>query len=811
MRRHAIALAILSLAPAALGLQSAFAQQTTAVYENPSKAILDVLDAKPLPTQSISPDDKTLAIFETRRYPGIEELARPFLRLAGARVDPDSVGPQRTAHLNSLRLRPALDANAAERAIALPAGGSFYAFKWSPDGKRFLLNRRTDKGTELWLGDVAAGNVKQIVGLKVRAWVGQGSETFTWLNSDEIVAYAVPEKRAAAPVAPKAPTGPLVQESFGKSSPEYTFQDLLKNPHDEALFDYHATIQLTHVNLKTGARRAIGAPAAYSDVSQTGDGKSLLVERFARPYSYTQPFFNFGRIVEVIGMDGKVKREVARVPLKENVPIQGVIKGPRDFFVSPLADGAIYMVEALDEGDPRRKVPHRDRLLRLDPPYTGEAKEVLKVQHRFARMNFFDQADRALVVEFDRDRVWITGRIVNLAGQKDEAPALFDLSARDRYNNPGNPVTKPLGNGYSAVRVVDGEVLMIGQGASPAGDRPFLDRLKLADKSKTRLFQASETHYEMPIRVIDTKGERFVTARESKTDAPNLFLRAGKADAVALTRNADPTPQLRAIKKELVKFKRADGVDLSFWMYLPPDYKQGEKRPTFVWAYPQEYTDPTVAGQVAGSPNRFAQFGGTNPLFLVLDGFVVLDDATMPVVGNPETVNNTFVEQITANAEAIISKAEELGVTDRSRVAVGGHSYGAFMTANLLAHTDLFKTGIARSGAYNRTLTPFGFQAERRSLWEATDTYIKLSPFIVANKLKEPVMLIHGEADNNPGTFPMQSERLYQALAGTGGNVRYVVLPHESHGYASRESVGHTLWEMSGWLKKHLVETKPTK
>lgn len=781
--------------------------QNDITYQQPPKPILDVLDAKPSPTGTISPDNATLAQTEARRYPSIEELARPWLRMAGDRIDPLSNGPHRVAHIQSLTLRPLLDANAPVRKVGLPAGGSFHTLRWSPDGKRFLLKRRTDKGTELWQGDVATAALKQVAGVSLRAWLGTD---VVWLSGEEILAITIPEKRGAVPAAPKAPSGPIVQESFGKASAERTYQDLLRTPHEESLFGYYGQGQITRINLKTGAKKNIGDAGLIADMDVTGDGKAILVQRLVKPFGFTLPWSEFGRTVELVGMDGKSLRKVAEVPRRENVPIQGVIKGPRNFYVSPL-DGAVYVLEALDDGDPKKKVPHRDRLLRLDPPYSADAREIYRAPHRLARMSFFEEKDKALIVEFDRDRVWTTGRIVNLAGQQGEAPALFDLSARDRYNNPGNPVTKPLPNGANVVRVVEGALLTIGAGASAKGDRPFLDRIKLADKSKTRLFQASEADYEMPVRVLDDKGERIVTTRESKTDVPNLFLRAGKAEPVMLTRNADPSPQLRELKRELVKFKRADGVELSFWMVLPPDYKAGEKRPTLVWAYPLEFTDAATAGQVSGSPNRFTQIGGTSHLFMALEGYVVLDDATMPVVGAPDVVNNTFIEQITANAEAIIAKAEELGITDRTKVAVGGHSYGAFMTAHLLAHTDLFKTGIARSGAYNRTLTPFGFQSERRSLWEAPETYIKLSPFMVANKLKEPILMMHGEADNNSGTFPMQSERMFQALAGTGGNVRYVVLPHEAHGYASRESVGHTLWEMSSWLKQQLGDPRAAK
>jgi dipeptidyl aminopeptidase/acylaminoacyl peptidase len=275
-----------------------------------------------------------------------------------------------------------------------------------------------------------------------------------------------------------------------------------------------------------------------------------------------------------------------------------------------------------------------------------------------------------------------------------------------------------------------------------------------------------------------------------------------------LTHYKDPAPQLRSIKKELVTYKRPDGVQLSFTLYLPPDYKPGERLPTIVWAYPLEFNDAGTAGQVVGSPNLFTTLNGNSILFMLTQGYAILDNATMPVVGDPETVNNTYIEQIVASAKAAIDKAVDMGVTDRNRVGVGGHSYGAFMTANLLAHSDLFRAGVARSGAYNRTLTPFGFQSERRTLWQAPEMYARVSPFMYADKIKTPLLLIHGEADNNPGTFPVQSERMYQAIKGNGGTVRLVLLPLESHGYVARESVEHVLYEMISWFDRWVKPAK---
>ena len=789
------------LAPLVLAFASASCLAQSFTYQQPPEAIRSVLDAKPLPARFIDPSGTTLALAEFRRYPSIEQLSRPFLRLAGLRIDPASNGPHRVAHLNRLTLRALADSVAAERAVALP-DGDFHAFNFSPDGKRFTLLRRAAGSTELWVGDVASGRAAAISGVSVQDIDGGGID---WLDADDIIVRTVPANRNAAPTA-GIPVGPVVQESFGRKSPEPTFQDLLRSPLDAALFEHYATSVLTRIDLKSGNARPIAPAAIYAGVSAAGDGKHLLVERITKPFSYAVPHWGFARDVLVMDREGKVMKQLAPVAMRVNVPVQGVVQGPRNYTASPLPDARIYWLEALDEGDPRKKVPHRDRLMMLSPPYDGAPVELARIGQRAVRLDTLEDG-RLFVADFDRDRVWVRRMLVDPSKPGADPFVVFDLSQRDRYNDPGQAMTRTTAQGRPLVMVRDATVLFAGAGASPAGDRPFLDRWNLASKTKERLFQASESHFEPVLRVLDSSGDRFVTSRESATEPPNLVMHEGRATR-ALTAFNDPTPQVRAIRRELVKYKRKDGVDLSFWLYRPADQKPGERRPAFVWAYPLEYTDPALAGQVTGSPNRFEQFAGSSPLFLVLEGYVVLNDTTMPVVGDPETVNNTFIEQITMNAEAAIAKADEMGVADPARIAVGGHSYGAFMTGNLLAHTDLFKTGIARSGAYNRTLTPFGFQSERRTLWEAPTAYTKLSPFMAADKLKEPILLIHGEADDNTGTYPEQSDRMFAALAGNGGNVRFVKLPAEAHGYAARESVGHTLWEMSTWLHKHLGEPR---
>jgi dipeptidyl aminopeptidase/acylaminoacyl peptidase len=413
------------------------------------------------------------------------------------------------------------------------------------------------------------------------------------------------------------------------------------------------------------------------------------------------------------------------------------------------------------------------------------------------------------VSDYDRDKRWVRTFVIDPDKSAGEAKLIWSRNQQDRYNDPGTPV----GRVVAGQRVIEQNgdwIFLNGSGASRDGDRPFLDRFNLQTLKSERIFRSESNSYETVVALLDDNGTQFITRRETPTEAPNYFVRASvtftSAAVVprALTKFPDPTPQLRGIRKQLVTYKRADGVQCSFTLYLPPNYKEGTRLPTVVWAYPLEFNDANTAGQVTGSTQRATSITGPSHLFFLLEGYAVLDNATMPVVGTPETVNNTYVEQIVMSAKAAIDKAVEMGVTDPDRVGVGGHSYGAFMTANLLAHSDLFRAGIARSGAYNRTLTPFGFQNERRTIWEAPDLYLKVSPFMFASKINEPLLMIHGEADDNTGTFPIQSERMYQALKGNGATVRLVMLPHEAHGYAGRESIEHVLYEMISWFDKYV-------
>jgi dipeptidyl aminopeptidase/acylaminoacyl peptidase len=770
-------------------------------YKQPPAEVVAILDAPPPPLAIDSPTRDALLLVDVRPYPSIEVLAQPVLRLAGVRINPRAGCTQRPVHQSGLTILP-LDGSPG-RKVALPEGASIHGPRWSNDGSKIAFAVDLPDRVELWIADVATGQAKPVPGARLNDVMVRG---VTWLaDNRHLLAALVPEGRGQAPQPPRAPVGPNIQESSGRLSQMATFQDLLTNPHEEDLFEHFATSQLVRIDTGTGQIERIGRPGLFTDAEFSPDEKYLLVQTIHRPFSYRVPYDYFARKTEVWDTNARRLAAVADLPISDDVPRQGVPTGPRSVQWQPLHNARLSWTEALDGGDPRKKVPHRDRALAWEAPFRGSPTEVMTFQHRFTGFDWLAEKDHALAEEIDRDRRWRTTAVVDLTKPIESRKVLFDLSSQDAYRNPGSPVTTTRPDGVTTI-LQDGETIYLsGQGASPAGSRPFLDSLNLKSGEKLRIFHCAEGAFESVVAFLGDSRSKVLIRHETKTEPTNYFLvdlASGKR--TKLTDFRDPAPQLTGIKKELIKYERADGVPLSGTLYLPPDYKEGTRLPLIIWAYPLEFSDAGTAGQVRTSPNTFTRLVGPSQLFFVTQGYAVLDNATMPVVGDPETMNDTYVEQISAAAHAAIATLDKRGLIDPKRVGVGGHSYGAFMTANLLAHTDLFAAGIARSGAYNRSLTPFGFQSERRSYWEATDLYTKMSPFTYANKINEPILLIHGEADNNSGTFPIQSERLFQAVKGNGGTARLVILPHESHAYRARESVLHVLSEMFEWADRYV-------
>jgi dipeptidyl aminopeptidase/acylaminoacyl peptidase len=803
--------------PTFLLLLTAMAGSAAQTWQKPPKAVLDALNAPTTPTLAISPSRTHALQARAVRYPPISEVSQPMLRLAGQRINPKTNGLHNATFNSSLTIRKLPEGT--EIKVETPPGAKLSGGRWSPDGTRFAFTNTTPAGIELWIGETATGKTRKIEGVRVNqvmggaagggrgGFSGGGGGNVQWLPDGKgLLVFTVRTARGPAPAASASPAGPNVQESLGGAMPEATHEDMLQSAHDEDVWEYYATSQLAAVDLATGKATPIGKPGILESVHVSPDGKHLLVSTIHRPFSYLHSFRDFPSEIEIWDRSGKVEHKVASQPLADRVPINGVPTGPRSTQWRPSAPATLLWVEALDAGDLKNNVPHRDRLMALAAPFSGDARELIKLEHRFSGIQHAAKGGLALIGDSERRTRRVRTFQIDLDTAGGAPRLIWSRNNQDRYRDPGSPMMKPTANGQ-AVLIQDGENLLLsGTGASPKGDHPFLDRFHLPTGKTDRLFHCDDDHYETVTALLDERGTKMLTRRESPTAPPNYFVRtAGSPQAATVTNFPDPQPIFRKVKKQLVTYKRADGVPLSFELYLPPDYKEGTRLPTIVWAYPREFGDADTAGQVSGSTKRFTEVSGYSQIFHALDGFAVLDSTAMPVIGNdPDVVNNTYIDQIVADAKAAIDKATEMGVTDPARVGVGGHSYGGFMTSNLLAHCNLFKAGVAESAAHNRTLTPFGFQAERRTIWQAPDVYLKMSPFMFADKIKTPLLLIHGEADDNDGTFPIQSERMYQAVRGNGGIVRLVFLPNEAHGYRAKETVEHVIWEKFQWFNKYV-------
>ncbi len=790
------------------------------VYQKPPKEVLDLMLAPGLPYGFVDPTHTTLLLATLVKYPTIAELAEPWYKLAGTRI----VARNRSIHdattWSSFDLVSLADGTV--RHVALPAGAKAETPEWNAEGTRFAFTVITPDAVELWIGEAATATAHKVASIRLNPFFGT---SFQWMPDQRtLLVWSVPAGQGAAPAAPAVPIGPDVKEtSGGSASSTYETRDVLTSDFDEALFDYYGSTQLAFVDVGSGKATPVGKPALYFNVSPSPDGH-LLVETIHRPYSRLTTAYRFPREVDVWDGSGKVVKHVASLPLTESVPIWGVPTGQRGHDWRPTEPATLVWEEALDGGDWKTKVPHRDRVLTWKAPFTGEPVEILRTEQRFGGFGWSSTPGLVFVMDYDmiahRERRFLFD--VDTPGATPRQ--IWDLSSDERYEDPGYPVYRTLPNGFRVIDQEGDSIWLRGQGSSPSGDRPFLDRFDLKTLSAERLFRCDKQAYESFVAWVDRTKGQYLVRHETPSEPPNYFVRtlgdsipdatAGEAHRTTaasrqVTRIVDPTPQIRGITKRLVTYKRADGVDLSFTLYLPPGYKDGTRLPAVMNAYPLDYTDPRVAGQVSGSTQRFTTIDWQDHLYFLLLGYAVIDDPSLPVVGDANKIYDTYLEQLIAGARAAVDKAVSIGVVDRDRIGVMGHSHGALMTVNLLTHTDLFRAGIARSGAYNRSLTAFGFQNERRTLWEATDVYVKVSPYFHVDQLKRPVLLIHGQADANPGTRTIQSELLYEAIRGNGGRARLVLLPYESHGYSALESNEHVAAEQIAWFDRYVKNAPP--
>ena len=775
----------------------------SAGWMTPPDAIARVVEAPPPPGVSLSPQRGWLVLTEREAMPRLEVVARPHLKLAGMRIDPRTRGRQLSTRTMAIRMRPLPAGD--ELRVDIPPG-HWSGPIWSADDRAFALLQTTDDGIELWLADPATAAPRKVPDVVLNSVLGSA---VSWLPDQRrlLVRRAMPD---APPPPPRVPAGPQVQTSAsGVKAQVRTYQDLLQDAHDEDLFEHYATCQLAVVDSATLAIENLGAPGMIDVAVASPDGSLLLVKKIHRPFSFIVPARRFPGSTTLMSFDGSVRRILHSSPLREAVPIGGVETGPRGIAWVPTLPHTLTWTEALDGGDSRSEAEFRDQVMMLDAP-DGEPRPWYKTQYRASGARYVGTGDLALATQVDRRQ---GQQVVTALDPRDPSrpgTVLYERSVRDAYGDPGRPVSELTSTGKSVLRVRDGWLFLSGRGASPTGDRPFLDRWNPETGAKQRVFQAAEGRYETFVGFLDAAGDRLLVRSESPTEAPRLIVvDAGSGAREEFMTFDDPVAEFtRGITKRLIKFEREDGVPLSGTLYLPPGYEDGEKLPALVWAYPREYIKKSDAGQIRLVPTRYTRLSGSSHLFLLLHGYAIFDRVAMPIVGPQRGANDTFVEQLRMNAAAAIEALAETGAVDIDRVALGGHSYGAFMTANLMAHSDLFAAGIARSGAYNRSLTPFGFQNEERTFWEAPEIYFAMSPFMHADKINEPLLLIHGADDNNSGTFPIQSKRLFAAIKGHGGTSRLCMLPAESHGYRARESVLHCLAETCQWMDQYVRARK---
>ncbi|HAQ64596.1 MAG TPA: S9 family peptidase [Bacteroidales bacterium] len=784
--------------------------QNALKYQLPPKEILELADIRPQPAVRIDSRNQYMVLLERYAFKTLEELAQDEVKLAGLRINPQTNGGSRSTVYYGLDLI-LIASGQSVKLNGLPENPRFGEVSFSPDDSQLAFTNTTSDGIELWVLNLATGEAKRLTEPRLNGVMGFSYE---WgPDSKSLYVMCIPEHRRPLPADKVLPIGPSIQETTGSKAPVRTYQDMLRSPADEARFDYYAKAEVQKVSLDGTSLRWL-EPAIYSSLDFSPDGNWLMATTVERPYSYIVPFYRFPANYNLFDGQGKLVKLFYAKPLVEEIPtgFDAVEKGKRSIGWRADKPATLVWAEAQDEGDPAVEASIRDKVYIQDAPFTATPVLLAELPKRYSGISWAND-NLAVISEY----WWKTRRqtryLLNPSVSGGALKVIFDLSSEDVYADPGDFIRTRNQYNRSVLHLsANGKKLWLnGEGCSPEGNRPFLDEFDLKSFKTRRLWRAEgKSTYENIIRVIDPEHIVMITTVESPTKNPDFWLRKG--DKVqTITKFANPYASFSGVSKQRISYKRADGVDLTATLYLPAGYDKVRdgRLPVLMWAYPQEFKNADQAGQVKESPYRFVQLYYGSPVYWAARGYAIVDDADFPVIGEGTAEpNDSFIEQLVDNAAAAIKSIDEMGVGDPHRVAIGGHSYGAFMTANLMAHCDLFAAGIARSGAYNRTLTPFGFQAEERTFWQAPEVYMKMSPFVHADKINEPLLMIHGDADNNSGTFTLQSERLFSAIKGLGGTARLVLLPFESHGYAARENILHMLWETDQWLEKYVKNRK---
>ncbi len=789
-------------------VSSAFYAQVDKNYQKPPKEILDLVEAPPAPSVIIDDKGENVVLLYRDSYKSIQELSETEMRLGGLRINPKTNIGSRTNYYNNIEVKKATDKETTQVA-GLPQNARLSNFSWSPNQKMIAFLHTTQQGVEAWVLDIEKRTAKKVTNATVNANMG---DVINWFkDSSSLLVKMLPANRKELiNTAEAVPTGPTISVSDGEKAQNRTYQDLLKNPNDEANFEQLALSEIKKVSV-SGETSSFLPTAMYRSISFSPNGDYVLVSEVKKPFSYLVPYYRFPYTETVYDANGKVITVINEVPLDEVRPkgFMATRTGKRNFSWRNDQPATLYWVEALDEGDPENEVDYRDVVYQVKAPFTGKGKEILKTRNRFSGITWGDDKNAIAYDYWWNDRNTKT-YLFNPSDLSQKPIIISDRNYQDRYSDPGNFVTTRNKFNRSVLDLNNSTAYLMGDGYSKEGQFPFVDEFNLKSQKTKRIYQSSYTDKKENLYdAIDMKKGKILVRIESQNEYPNYYFRNinKKEDLTPVTSFENPFKSLQNVHKEVITYKRDDGLELEGTLYLPVGYDMDakEKKPMILWAYPREFKDKSSASQNTTNPNEFIYPFWGSPIYWVTQGYVVLDDAAFPIVGEgDEEPNDTFRTQLVANAKAAIDAVDDMGYIDRNRVAVGGHSYGAFMVANLLSHSDLFAAGIARSGAYNRTLTPFGFQSEERSYWDSPETYYTMSPFMHAEKMKTPLLLIHGEADNNSGTYPLQSERYFNALKGLGATARLVMLPKESHGYRAKESILHLLWEQDTWLDTYV-------
>jgi dipeptidyl aminopeptidase/acylaminoacyl peptidase len=793
-------------------ITTGFAQESLE-YQKPPQEILDLVDVELAPRVIFDSEYSMMITLQRDAFKSIEELSQPELRLAGLRINPKTSMGSRVTTYHTIKIKDLTKTDSKPREVTgLPEQAKLANFSMSPDEKKLAFTNTTSQGVDLWLVDLNKAVATQLTDLKINAAMG---DVINWFeNSKALLVKVIPEdKQALIDTKNAVPVGPIISTSDGKKAQNRTYQDLLKNRNDEHNFEQISRSEIHKVTLK--GRSSVWLPSdMYRSVTFSPDGEYVMVNTIGKPFSYLVPYYRFPSKTTIYTDKAKAVALVSDVPLIEDLPkgFEASIDLPREFRWRNDKPATLVYVKALDGGDPSREVEHRDEVFQLEAPFSGQPTPLLKTINRF---NGIIWGNEKLAIA--TDSWWNTRNTKSYVFDPSKPGAkvqtLYSRDYQDRYGDPGNFVLRKNKMGSLVLEIEKNQAFLIGDGYTEKGQFPFLDRLDLRSLKTTRVYTSTYTDKLESLYDYLVDEQRLIVEIESKNDYPNYFSRSLNDDQLTqLSHFPNPFEPIASVYKEVISYPREDGLELSGTLYLPLGYDRAkqEKMPMIMWAYPREYKDKSSAGQNTQNPNTFTYLWYGSPIYWVTQGYVVLADAAFPIVGEgDQEPNDSFRSQLVANAKAAIDAVDAMGYIDRGRIAVGGHSYGAFMVANLLSHSDLFAAGIARSGAYNRTLTPFGFQSEERSYWEAPEVYYTMSPFMHADKMKSPLLLIHGEADNNSGTYPMQSERYFNALKGLGATTRLVMLPKESHGYRAKESVLHVLWEQHEWLEKY-VKGKPS-